>query len=149
MKKSFGDVMKDTIRDVLASYYALMPVMIDEDLVARLTERVFTVWGISGREQNEVYEEKVQPPPKPIALDDRTGKGAQKGAVAGSMDRPLNGTVSLPGKIITIQVDLIDEIRKEITENTDFNPDAWCEYDAAVLKKAALIIEEGLGVEME
>lgn len=134
MKKSLGDVMKDTIRDVLASYYALMPVMIDEDLVTQITKRVFTVCGISDHDLEKPYEGKVQCPSNPVTSGDGVGKRAQKRTLATS------------GKFITIQVDLIDEIRKEISENRDFNPEAWCESDAVMLKKAARIIEEGLKV---
>ena len=53
------------------------------------------------------------------------------------------------GKMIKIEVNLIDEIREEITDNPDFNPAEWCESDAVVLKKAARMIEEGLRVKEE
>lgn len=52
-------------------------------------------------------------------------------------------------KYLNIQIDIVEEIRKLITDNLKFNPDDWSERDADILYGAASAIMEGKIVPIE
>ncbi|MEW6613967.1 MAG: hypothetical protein AB1401_00625 [Thermodesulfobacteriota bacterium] len=55
---SVRDVMKDSIREVLAQNYNISTEEVDTDLVAHLADEAFRVCGIGDKEQDELWKKE-------------------------------------------------------------------------------------------